>query len=119
MSPIRLCATSRCPYPAAPRKAHCPIHAADQRKANRSRFDGFYSSKAWRMSRRKQLSDHPFCQYEHDGEECGLLADSVHHIVELEDGGAPRDPANLMSLCRSHHSVIHAQRRKGVMEGRR
>jgi 5-methylcytosine-specific restriction endonuclease McrA len=48
--------------------------------------------------------------------ECGLLADSVHHILELEDGGAPRDPANLMSLCRSHHSVIHAQRRGG--EGR-
>jgi hypothetical protein len=41
----------------------------------------------------------------------GLLAGSVHHIVELEDGGAPRDQANLMSLCRSHHSVIHAQRR--------
>jgi hypothetical protein len=48
-----------------------------------------------------------------DGEERGLLADSVHHIVELEDGGAPRDPANLMSCCRSHHSVIHTQRRRG------
>jgi hypothetical protein len=48
-----------------------------------------------------------------DSEECGLLADSVHHIVELEDGGPPRDPANLMSVCRSHHSVIHARRRGG------
>ena len=37
---------------------------------------------------------------------------------ELEDGGPPRDPANLMSVCRSHHSVIHAQSRRGVMEGR-
>jgi hypothetical protein len=37
----------------------------------------------------------------------------VHHIIELEDGGAPRDPANLMSVCRSHHSLIHAQRRHG------
>jgi 5-methylcytosine-specific restriction endonuclease McrA len=52
------------------------------------------------------------CQFRmEDGSECGLLADSVHHVVELEDGGAPRDPANLMSTCRSHHSVIHAQRR--------
>jgi 5-methylcytosine-specific restriction endonuclease McrA len=85
---------------------------AEQRKQNRSRFDSFYSSLPWRMSRRKQLHDHPLCQYERDGEECGEIADSVHHIVELEDGGAPRDPANLMSLCRSHHSVIHAQRRR-------
>lgn len=42
-----------------------------------------------------------------------VVADSVHHIVKLEDGGAPRDPANLLSVCRSHHSVIHAQRRGG------
>jgi 5-methylcytosine-specific restriction endonuclease McrA len=83
-------------------------------RPNRARFDGFYCSKAWRMARRQQLLRHPLCQYElEDGSECGLLADSVHHIVELEDGGAPRDPANLMSCCRSHHSVIHAQRRGG------
>jgi hypothetical protein len=57
---------------------------------------------------------YPLCQYRmEDGRECGVLADPVHHIVELEDGGAPRDPANLLSLCRSHHSVIHAQRRRG------
>jgi 5-methylcytosine-specific restriction endonuclease McrA len=82
-------------------------------RANRSRFDSFYSSKAWRLSRRRQLFAYPLCQFVEDGSECGLLADSVHHIVELEDGGAPRDPANLMSCCRSHHSVIHAQRRGG------
>jgi 5-methylcytosine-specific restriction endonuclease McrA len=86
---------SRCPNQAVPGKSRCAVHAAEQRKANRSSFDRFYSSLPWRMSRRKQLSDHPLCQYEHDGSECGLLADSVHHIVELEDGGAPRDPANL------------------------
>jgi 5-methylcytosine-specific restriction endonuclease McrA len=120
LTPIRLCATAGCPNPAAPRKSRCPIHAAEQRKANRSRFDGFYSSKPWRMSRRQQLFAHPLCQFVmDDGTGCGLLADSVHHIVQLEDGGAPRDPANLMSLCRSHHSVIHAQRRHGVREGRR
>ena len=88
---------------------------AEQRKHNRSAFDSFYSSKPWRMSRRAQLFAHPLCQYlTDDGTECGLVADSVHHIVELEDGGAPRDPANLLSVCRSHHSVIHAQRRWGT-----
>ena len=111
MSPIRICATSRCPNQAVFGKAHCVAHMAEQRKDNRSAFDSFYSSKPWRMSRRKQLHDHPLCQYQQDGEECGEIADSVHHIIELEDGGAPRDPANLMSVCRSHHSLIHAQRR--------
>ena len=66
------------------------------------------------MARRQQLFQHPLCQYRlEDGTECGLVADSVHHIVELEDGGAPREPDNLMSVCRSHHSVIHARRRGG------
>ena len=114
MTPIRLCAALRCPNPVVPGKSRCAVHLAEQRKANRSRFDGFYSSKAWRLSRRRQLYAYPLCQYRmEDGSECGLLADSVHHVQELEDGGAPRDPANLMSCCRSHHSVIHAQRRGG------
>jgi hypothetical protein len=113
VSPIRLCLEPRCPNPATTR-GRCAVHAAEQRKQNRSRFDGFYSSKPWRMSRRRQLYAYPLCQFRmEDGSECGLLADSVHHIVELEDGGAPRDPANLMSCCRAHHSVIHAQRRGG------
>jgi 5-methylcytosine-specific restriction endonuclease McrA len=110
MTPIRICIEPRCPNPAVLGKSRRAAHAAVQRKQNRSRFDRFYSSKPWRMARRKQLFDHPLCQYEHDGEVCGEIADSVHHIVELEDGGAPRDPENLMSTCRSHHSVIHAQR---------
>jgi len=45
------------------------------------------------------------------GSECGVIADSVHHIVELAEAGAPSDLANLMSTCRSHHSLIHTQRR--------
>jgi hypothetical protein len=66
------------------------------------------------LSRRvEKVVGYPLCQFVEDGEECGRIADSVHHIVELKDGGAPRDPANLMSCCRSHHSVIHAQRRGG------
>jgi 5-methylcytosine-specific restriction endonuclease McrA len=69
------------------------------------------------MSRRQQLYEHPLCQYRlEDGTECGTIADSVHHIIELTEGGAPRDPANLMSTCRSHHAVIHAQRRGEVAQ---
>lgn len=59
MTPIRVCAEPRCPNQAVPGKSRCAIHAAEQRKANRSRFDGFYCSKLWRMARRKQLFDFP------------------------------------------------------------
>ena len=114
MTPIRICVAWRCPNQVVPGKSRCAAHAREQRKANRSRFDSFYASKAWRLARRRQLFAYPLCQYVmEDGSECGRIADSVHHIVELEDGGAPRDPANLISCCRSHHSVIHAQRRGG------
>jgi hypothetical protein len=69
------------------------------------------------MSRRAQLTEHPLCQFRlEDGSECGAIADSVHHIVELTEGRAPRDPANLLSTWRSHHAAIHAQRRRGVAQ---
>jgi hypothetical protein len=79
--PLRLCLEPRCPRPAAPGKSRCVIHAAEQRKGNRSANDSFYSSRPWRMSRRRQLYEHPLCQYVEDGEECGLVADTVHHIT--------------------------------------
>jgi 5-methylcytosine-specific restriction endonuclease McrA len=110
--PIRVCAHPRCPDPAAPGKSMCAVHAAEQRKANRSVNDSWYASKIWRLVRRHQLLEYPFCQHVENGQECGRLADSVHHIQPIEEGGARRDPANLMSVCRGHHSVIHARRQR-------
>jgi 5-methylcytosine-specific restriction endonuclease McrA len=110
MSPTRLCLEPRCPNPATVR-GRCADHAAVRRKETRSVNDSWYSSKPWKLSRRKQLHDHPLCQYVDPatGVECGEIADSVHHRKPIEDGGARRDPANLMSVCRPHHSTIHAQ----------
>jgi 5-methylcytosine-specific restriction endonuclease McrA len=113
MSPIRLCAEPRCPNPASER-GRCPAHAAQARQQNRSVNDAWYSSKPWKMSRRKQLNDHPLCQYRlDDGTLCDVVADSVHHRVPIQDGGARRDPQNLMSVCRPHHSAIHAAMSQG------
>ena len=47
-----------------------------------------------------------------DGTECELLADSAHHIVELEDGGAPRDPANLTRFA-AHTTQSSTHRDQG------
>jgi hypothetical protein len=113
--PKKVCVARKCHRYTAPGKSMCVIHAAEQRKQNRSPFNSFYASKPWRFARERQLADHPLCQYRlEDDQECGKVADSVHHIIELQDGGAPRDPANLQSVCRRHHSIIHAERRGRV-----
>jgi 5-methylcytosine-specific restriction endonuclease McrA len=110
--PTRCCAEPGCPYPATGR-GRCDLHRAEVRQQNRSPNDSFYSSKPWRMSRRKQLHDHPLCQYKQDGQECDAIADSVHHIIPIEDGGPRRAPSNLMSVCRPHHSAIHRAMAQG------
>lgn len=115
MSPIRLCAIPTCPERAEIR-GRCRAHASQARKFSRSVNDGFYSSKAWRMSRAAQLFAFPICQYVADGIECTAIADSVHHRVPIEDGGAKRDPENLMSCCRPCHSAIHAEMGKAKVE---
>jgi hypothetical protein len=67
------------------------------------------------MTARRYKFDHPLCEYLEDGEQCGLIADHVHHRVDIADGGALYDPENLMSICKSHHSKITLERlrRKG------
>ena len=97
----RLCVVDDCPRYAEV-GGRCREHARSQRKGNRSANNSFYASKPWRMTLRRYLRDHPIC------EECGdRLADSVHHVQPLEQGGAPRDPANLMGMCRPCHSGAH------------
>jgi 5-methylcytosine-specific restriction endonuclease McrA len=104
--PHKVCLTSGCPNLATGR-GRCDACRAVNRKQTRSPNDSFYASKPWRLSRARQLFEHPLCQYVDNGELCGAIADSVHHITPIEDGGARRDPANLMSVCRPHHSAIH------------
>jgi 5-methylcytosine-specific restriction endonuclease McrA len=112
---LRPCAEPRCPEPAAPGKSRCPKHAAEQRKQNRTVNNSWYASKPWRIARRRYLFSHPFCEYvDNNGQACGRLADSVHHVLPIEEGGARRDEANMMATCRPHHSQIHAQRRSAA-----
>lgn len=111
MSPTRLCLEPGCPEPAVTR-GRCRNHATQNRRLTRSVNDSFYASRAWKMSRRHQLTEHPLCEYRlDDGTECGNIADSVHHRQPIEQDGPRRDPSNLMSVCRPHHSAIHAEMR--------
>lgn len=53
----------------------------------------------WLRVRSRQLAREPLCR------ECGQPARDVDHITPRSRGGAPFDPANLQSLCATHHSI--------------
>lgn len=64
--------------------------------------------KAWKRIRDSYAKQHPFC------ERClslGIITPTqeVHHILPLAEGGT-HERNNLMSLCSSCHSYIHAKR---------
>ena len=106
--PSKVCLQPSCPRLAVPGKSMCAVHAAEQRKRNRSPNDGFYSSRAWRLSRRKQLFHEPLCEHvDQHGNRCFAIAEHVHHRIPIEQGGAKRDPSNLVSVCASCHTKIH------------
>lgn len=65
--------------------------------------DPFISTKAWKLTRAKQLAEYPLCEH------CELLslitpATVVDHIHPRRLGGAEYSPSNLQSLCASCHN---------------
>lgn len=63
----------------------------------------FYNSKPWRDARATQLHREPHCRV------CAMVgiktrATEVDHILAITAGGHPTNPANLRSLCKTHHS---------------
>lgn len=56
--------------------------------------------RAWKRIRDKYIRDHPFC------EKCGGIAEEVHHIKPLKEGGN-HYKENLMALCKHCHRMAH------------
>lgn len=93
-------------------RRYCPEHEkiANQQyeKYGRNPATKKRYGRAWHRIRTAYAAEHPFC------EEClknGVLTptDQIHHILPLAEGGShARD--NLMALCTSCHSRLHAQR---------
>lgn len=73
----------------------CPTHT---RGRYTKAAGSLYSSKRWRILRRRILAANPRCT------SCGTLATEVDHVTAIRDGGDPWDPANLQPLCRPCHS---------------
>lgn len=106
--PSRLCLEPTCPEPATFR-GRCTTHQRDrQRQINRA-GNRIYNTKRWRRTRERVLSEQPLCQ-------CGAIAEHVHHITDLVDGGDPWNPDNLQALCAPCHSRITRQRQRQATE---
>lgn len=63
-----------------------------------------YNSRRWQVLRRDAIQREPYCQRIIEGRPCLAPTTDVDHIVPLEGGGAPWDPANLEALCKRCHS---------------
>ena len=69
-----------------------------------SRYHASIPSGPWRALRRFVFArDNGLCFF------CGLPAilRQAHHLVHLEDGGAPLDPANIVTTCGPCHRQHH------------
>lgn len=70
--------------------------------------DPFYSSAAWRKTRRAFLAEHPLCV---KCKELGYIKEArvVDHILPRTQGGADLNWSNLQPLCDHHHNVKSAK----------
>ena len=104
-----------CAYPGCPALVtgrYCAEHAkkvnSDYEKYGRDKNAKRRYGRAWKRIRDKYAAEHPFCEkcYER-----GVLVpvEEIHHKLPLSEGGT-HDRSNLIALCKSCHSQIHAKR---------
>ena len=104
-----------CAYPGCPNltdKRYCPEHESlENKRYNKYQRDPEHKKrygKTWQKIRARYVKQHPFCEM------ClqkGKIVpvEQVHHKIPLAEGGT-HDTDNLISLCQSCHSRIHAER---------
>jgi 5-methylcytosine-specific restriction protein A len=97
--PTRLCSNPTCAQPATYR-GRCAVHSRANEQGIQRAGLKLYSTAKWQRTRRKALFLNPLCQ----AQDCERIAEDVHHITDLADGGDPYDLANLEALCHSCHS---------------
>ena len=110
--PKHPCAYQGCPELIPAGERYCEKH----RKMRNKEYERYGRSPAtrhrygrnWQKIRKRYITAHPLC------EAClkegrVTLAEQVHHIKPLSEGGG-NEESNLMSLCASCHSKIHAKR---------
>jgi len=63
--------------------------------------------RAWKRIRDKFVSEHPFCEVCY-GKGILVETEEVHHKIPLSKGGT-HERSNLIALCKSCHSRVHAE----------
>lgn len=104
-----------CSYPGCPKLTYGRF-CLEHEKIENKRYEKYERSpeirkrygQAWKRIRDSYVKEHPLC------EKCleqGIYkaAEEVHHKLPLAEGGT-HDRNNLISLCKSCHAKIHAER---------
>lgn len=108
--PKHPCAYGNCPN--LTNRRYCPEHEKlmnkKYEKYSRDKERKKRYGRAWKRIRDRYAAEHPFCELCY---EKGILVpvEEVHHKLPLAEGGT-HDRGNLISLCKSCHSRIHAER---------
>ena len=104
-----------CRYPGCPNLTddrYCSEHrkksSRDYERYGRSPDTRKRYGRDWRKIRARYVKSHPFCEICYQ-EKRLVPVEQVHHIIPLAEGGTHAS-SNLVSLCRSCHSRIHAKR---------
>lgn len=91
--------------------SYCLKHQREMYTQEQERtYDPFYSKKAWKVVRLKQLRDQPWCA------RCLLTdkltkANTVDHIIPRQSGGSDYSADNLQSLCFHCHQMKRSKER--------
>lgn len=104
-----------CAWPGCPEltdETYCPKHKAQSaQEYDRYRRDPESAKRygyRWRQIRAAYLRHHPLCE-RCLSQQRVTLADMVHHIRPLSEGGTHQTD-NLMALCNACHNEVHPEK---------
>lgn len=91
------------------------VHRRKVQEGRKRDNQAFYNSSAWRNTSRSYREDNPLCEvYSDQGRT--VAAQMVDHLIRIEDGGSPFDPANLMAMSHQQHNRKSGmERHKGIL----
>jgi 5-methylcytosine-specific restriction protein A len=97
--------------------SRCEQHRPEERKRQDERRPSAARrgyGPEWRELRAQHLRDHPECVV------CGEIdpRNEVDHKIPISQGGARLDPANLQTMCKTHHSVKTGRYDRGAVRAR-